>query len=416
MVNFRLLFDKIREAAVRHDPNVGSVLYGDVYQLNHLQDIKYPAVVVTSGEHRGNVDEYYFTYQVNLFYVDRLTDNDANKIDVHTSAISFINGLIKDLDETMLIGNYNVRLFNERFNDVCAGAYVTVDISLPISECYDVVGDFPPPPPVPTYDLTDLDVKYDKNGSYVVNTPDGFYGISKVNVDVEVPEIPLVAVEQDITENGETIIEAPEGAGMYEVKITTNVPGLSVDDVRNVYEGGGNTLLIPEGITKLRNLFYYRMNMDSSDPEVTLTFPSTLTTIGSECFKYSKIVGTLIIPYNVTSVGQYAFSRTNIEEVIWNATTGNVQQYTFSYCTYLKRVTFNTPITMIGNYCFGSSGSLELIDFSKCTRVPILSYSSSFTGVPTSCEIRVPAALYNNWITATNWSTLYAQGYHFVAV
>ena len=36
---------------------------------------------------------------------------------------------------------------------------------------------------------------------------------------------------------------------------------------------------------------------------------------------------------------------------------------------------------------------------------PTLSNTNAFTDIPADCEIRVPAALYDEWIAATNWST-----------
>ena len=75
--------------------------------------------------------------QLNIFYVDRLTDDKANKIDVHANAIIFINSLLKALDDEYIISDYEIYNFNERFNDVCAGAYVSCRIQMPLSECYD---------------------------------------------------------------------------------------------------------------------------------------------------------------------------------------------------------------------------------------------------------------------------------------
>ena len=66
-----------------------------------------------------------------------MTDDKANKIDVHASAIIFINSLMKALDDEYIISDYEIYNFNERFNDVCAGAYVSCKIQMPISECYD---------------------------------------------------------------------------------------------------------------------------------------------------------------------------------------------------------------------------------------------------------------------------------------
>ena len=46
----------------------------------------------------------------------------------------------------------------------------------------------------------------------------------------------------------------------------------------------------------------------------------------------------------------------------------------------------------------------RIFDFSECESVPVLENSDAFTynNIPV---IRVPAALYDEWIAATNWST-----------
>ena len=52
-------------------------------------------------------------------------------------------------------------------------------------------------------------------------------------------------------------------------------------------------------------------------------------------------------------------------------------------------------------YCY----SVKFFDFTRHTSVPTLSNTNAFSSIPADCEIRVPAALYDEWIAATNWST-----------
>jgi hypothetical protein len=48
-------------------------------------------------------------------------------------------------------------------------------------------------------------------------------------------------------------------------------------------------------------------------------------------------------------------------------------------------------------------------DFTSHTSVPTLAHTSAFKDIPADCEFLVPAALYDEWIAATNWSTLASQ-------
>ena len=192
--------------------------------------------------------------------------------------------------------------------------------------------------------------------------------------------------------------------------------GMPLEDVKKMLSGGDiGELVIPEGITELRPYAFYSMNSSASAAGFTLSLPSTLQKLGSECFSRSKIVGTLYIPSNIKTFSGNDFSRCLIESVVYDTSTAP-SSYMFAYMQTLKTIVFKKAITGFGNYAFGQCTSLEEVDLSHCTRVPTLSYTITFASVPTSCTIKVPASLYDAWITATNWSILYSQGYNFVAV
>jgi hypothetical protein len=53
---------------------------------------------------------------------------------------------------------------------------------------------------------------------------------------------------------------------------------------------------------------------------------------------------------------------------------------------------------------FNNCTGMAFYDFTSHTSVPTLSNISAFSGIPSDCEIRVPAVLYDEWIAATNWS------------
>lgn len=143
-MNLRRLFDRIKKYSKLTDPNTGDVIYGDIYTLNHLQNIKYPAVVVTCDRHNGNLDEDWFAFRLNIFVTDRLLDDESNRMDVHSHSISVLNNIVKMLDDSgdVILNNWEVQVFNERFNDLCAGAYTNLTIRMPINECYESEGEY----------------------------------------------------------------------------------------------------------------------------------------------------------------------------------------------------------------------------------------------------------------------------------
>ncbi len=107
-------------------PNMGRICGGDIYELNHYQDIKYPAFCATQGQHSEAGDWRY--YQFNLFYVDRLTSTHGNSQEIQSEAIDALSRIIRNITsygiETEGTVTYDV--FTERFDSECAGAYATV--------------------------------------------------------------------------------------------------------------------------------------------------------------------------------------------------------------------------------------------------------------------------------------------------
>lgn len=375
MTNLKVLFGKIKQLSQSIDPNIEFVVYGDVYELNHIQDVTYPAVVVTVGQHTSNLDNYNFNYRLNIFYVDRLTDDKENKIDVHANSITFINSLLKALDDEYIISDYEIFNFNERFNDVCAGAYVGCRIQMPISECYDF--------------------------------PDG---------GVPMPEIISNLEDINITENGS--YSAPRGTAYKTIDVDVK-PKISEEYMRKIIEGKlDEPLIIPPDTKIIRKFAFYYLN---NNPWVeTVVCPlvelpeGNKIAINQSAFQYARIKK-IIVPSDNTGNGTYIFANnTELEELIWktNAYSGNMCRD----CKGLKRVIFDGDNPYLADSAFFGCTSLELVDLSKCAVVPALRWTNIFQNVPTTCEFRIPAALYDKWITATNWSTMYAQGYKFTAV
>ena len=134
-MKYRELLNNIIEVASKH-PNINSTFIGDVYELNHRNDVDYCAFVITQGTHRVNSDEDYIDYTLNLFYVDRLTADESNRTQIHSSGIDFMNSLLKAVEKLgVVVVEHTENVFNERFNDCCAGVYATVVFRCEIDEC-----------------------------------------------------------------------------------------------------------------------------------------------------------------------------------------------------------------------------------------------------------------------------------------
>lgn len=80
----------------------------------------------------------------------------------------------------------------------------------------------------------------------------------------------------------------------------------------------------------------------------------------------------------------------------------------FQACTALTvfRVLRPCSIGRIADMVFYGCKNLAEIDLTKCTNIPILNDITAFSGLPTGYVIRVPHALYYDWLAAENWSLL----------
>lgn len=115
----------------------------------------------------------------------------------------------------------------------------------------------------------------------------------------------------------------------------------------------------------------------------SITIPANVTSFGDETFSQCRLLKELTLPSGTTSLGGACFS-------------------TCQSLTYLK---IPKGVSTINTNLFLNSG-LQVIDFSDHESVPTLSNVNAFSGLinANTYEIRVPSALYNDWVAATNWS------------
>lgn len=124
----------IKDTALKF-PDVHQFIEGDVYQLNTLQDINYSVVCVTQQQHQILVDEEKINYHFNIFYIDRMTHDQSNKLDVQGSAIDVLTTICTKLEEIGIVQDYTVQPFTQMFNDECAGEYLDVILQMDLTSC-----------------------------------------------------------------------------------------------------------------------------------------------------------------------------------------------------------------------------------------------------------------------------------------
>ena len=196
-------------------PDVQSFYTGDVYEVNADQSVKYSSIVLTNQEHSFDNINDKFQYNFILFYIDRLTDDEANRTDIHTAAVSALKNIVQHLEDyNVIINDFKFNLFRERFNDSCAGAYATLSVEVEDNDCNE------------DFDFTYGQISADKlkeisitsNGTY---TPDEGYYYTKVSVDVQ-PQLQNKSV--NINENGQRTVEADSDYdGLKKVNLNVDI-------------------------------------------------------------------------------------------------------------------------------------------------------------------------------------------------
>ena len=238
---------------------------------------------------------------------------------------------------------------------------------------------------------------------------------------------------------GEYVIKlSVDGAmGFYGAKATYGGSGIlrysSDSDGRNrAYQSGIKKIEIGDGITRIGGYAFGNCYALAS-----VTIPTSVASIGIyafvECYALASVaipngvtsiesnttrdcnsIATVAIPNGVTKIKSSAFSGCYAlaSVTIPNSVT-SITGYAFYLCHSLASVTIPNSVTSIDTNTFDKCIGAAFYDFTDMASVPKLVNTNAFTGIPSDCEIRVPAALADEWKAATNWAT-YAD--HIVGV
>jgi hypothetical protein len=169
------------------------------------------------------------------------------------------------------------------------------------------------------------------------------------------------------------------------------------------------SVVLPVGCELVTNSFYYCYSLLSVSIPKSVVVSALDKYVFSRCYALSRIVATIDNNQNSTTTnyipeGFCSFNNSLTSVVLYGNPT-SIDQSAFFDCESLSRIVIPNSVTSIKAGVFEECSSMKLIDFTSFTSVPTLSSSSALKNIATDCEIRVPAALYDEWIAATNWST-----------
>lgn len=130
------------EMAARQQPSVNMIVRNDVFRLNTIADARYGVFVWTQGQHiiREDLQTFVFTF----FYVDRLTFDKRNEVEIQSVGVQTIGNILRTLEEWGLgYEEWTAQTFNQRFEDECAGVFASVRLVVPGGDlCPDLFPDF----------------------------------------------------------------------------------------------------------------------------------------------------------------------------------------------------------------------------------------------------------------------------------
>lgn len=242
----------------------------------------------------------------------------------------------------------------------------------------------------------------------IITSDSGYDGLSKVIVQAVTSSIDANITQENIK------------AGVSILGVTGTYEG--VDTSKEIIEG--TIVNLSTSATEIRNYALYYIS-------TLINFiGNSVTTIGTRVFQNCVNLESVTIP-NVTSIGTYAFyvcSKLN-NVSLPNLTT--LTENVFRDCSTLNYI-YIPNVTSIGGFCFSRCNFIN-ITLPKVTSIGYGAFErnnnlltmtlesdqvcaiNSTTSLPASSShhinIYVPSDLIESYKTATNWSTLYNNGY-----
>lgn len=126
-------------------PSVKMVVPNDIFRLNATPSAEYAVFGWTQGQHSIGADDSYVTYSFTFFYVDRLTEDKGNQLEIQSIGITVLDNIIRTIIQAgiQVAGSYTFTSFNQRFVDECAGVFCAISLRVPLdSLCEDTYFDF----------------------------------------------------------------------------------------------------------------------------------------------------------------------------------------------------------------------------------------------------------------------------------
>lgn len=198
--------------------------------------------------------------------------------------------------------------------------------------------------------------------------------------------------------------------GTYIIKIQVNEDntlylgsGISNGSFMGNYTRGA-VRSFPRNIVIGRNIKLYKTAFYNLPFLSSIQFfqPSMVDVLESYCMSNAGI-GELSLPDSITSLGERCFQG-NITKLVINKNLQSTGPSICYSCQFLSEVIFEGD-TDIATGAFYGAAYIRVISFKNATRVPSLANVQAIGG-DSETKIIIPDSLYDEWGSATNWSSI----------
>lgn len=180
----------------------------------------------------------------------------------------------------------------------------------------------------------------------------------------------------------------------------TYAPGITAIGYRNAQEDGIAVVCLNNGVERLAE------SCLSTASNMNVTFPKSVVSTWAHLIRGNNTIKEITIPGQNGATGMnVCYSCSALERITVGSGVTKILSNFASDCQSLLTVVCLGSLESIANVAFTNANEAALFDFTACTAVPTLENAKAFSGIPADCEIRVPAALLDEWKAATNWAT-----------
>ena len=193
---------------------------------------------------------------LNLFFIDRLLDNNENRLSIQSAGITILENVLKNFADTFgaeYMNNIVYTPFTQRFKDNCAGVFCKISISTVMDNLCAEGGK------IVLVKNQDKSIDITSNGRYNVTPDYGFSGLGSVDINVDVQGGGCVASEETktYTANGTYTITPTSGDCISKATVTVNVPSeepILQQKSIDIAENGSYSLAPDAGVDGLSNV------------------------------------------------------------------------------------------------------------------------------------------------------------------